>query len=305
MFLGLGGYDYGKAIPSSAHRDSVTNACVTCHMQETPAANDPAFLLAGGHTFNVKYSNGATNILMTGACAQCHGPINTFNLVRQDYNGDGVIEGVQTEVQHLLDKLSTLLPPDDSVKTRLSVSRSWSLPQLRAAYNWQFVSEDSSKGAHNVAYAVGLLKASIADLTDDANYDGLPDSWQTQYFGSIYSPDAAPNASPAGDGIPNWLKFSLGINPIVPGSNVSGGVVWTGDGTLGNGSATNVVQIYTAAEITFNTELGKTYQVQTISSLGGGWQDIGPAIQGTGTASSYVTSTRQNVQQFYRVAQTP
>ena len=33
-----------------------------------------------------------------------------FNMVRKDYNGDGVIEGIQTEVQKLLDRLNTLLP---------------------------------------------------------------------------------------------------------------------------------------------------------------------------------------------------
>ena len=37
-------------------------------------------------------------------CQQCHGPMEDFNLVRKDYNGDGVIEGIQTEVQKLLDK---------------------------------------------------------------------------------------------------------------------------------------------------------------------------------------------------------
>ena len=45
----------------------------------------------------------------------------------------------------------------------------WTQPQLEAAYNWEFVSNDGSLGIHNTAYAVGLLKASIANLTGDAN----------------------------------------------------------------------------------------------------------------------------------------
>jgi hypothetical protein len=304
IFMGVNGYTYGQNIPSSAHRDALTNGCVTCHMQPT-AAGDPAFLLAGGHTFSVIYTNGSTNIQMTAACAQCHGPITTFNMQRADYNGDGIIEGVQTEVQHLLDRLSTLLPPDNSVKTSLSPQKSWTTSQLAAAWNWSIVMEDRSRGVHNVAYVVGLLKASIGDLTGDANSDGLPDAWQIQYFGSVTNPNAAPNACPAGDGVPNWLKYALGLNPLVPGVVVPNGVVWANGTTLGGNNATNTVQIYTAAEVAFNTQVGTSYQIQAISNLGGGWQNVGSPIQGTGQAISYVTPTRHNVQQFYRVVHTP
>lgn len=318
MFLGVNGETYGKNIPSSAHRDSVTEACVTCHMQPSPASTAPGFLLVGGHTFSLHYTNGATNILMTGACAQCHGSIDTFDLVRQDFNGDGVIEGVQTEVQHLLDQLSALLPNasgviDGLVKSKVSMKTTWSLPQLRAAYNWRFVSDDGSHGVHNVAYAVGLLKASIADLTGNSTYTGPLSAsdlayyaWEVQYFGSASDPNAAPNATPAGDGIPNWLKYSLGINPLVPGTtNTLGGIVWADGTALGGNTSTNAIQIYTAAEVTFNTQVGTNYQVQAVSSLSSGWQNVSDPIPGTGAAVSYLTPTRNNVQQFFRVVHTP
>ena len=51
----------------------------------------------------------------------------------------------------------------------------------------------------------------------------------------------------------------------------------------------------------FNTVANKTYQIQAASSLSSGWQNIGYPIAGTGEAVSYVTPTRKNVQQFYRV----
>ena len=38
--------------------------------------------------------------------SQPYGPIKEFNFARKDYDGDGVIDGVQSEVQHLLDNLS-------------------------------------------------------------------------------------------------------------------------------------------------------------------------------------------------------
>jgi hypothetical protein len=313
MIEGVNAVTYGQNIPSSPHRDVVSDVCVGCHMQ-TVGTTDPAFLLAGGHTFHMSYSVTNAGVVTTvdkvDACYQCHGQISSFDFPTADYNGDGIIEGVQTEVQHLLDKLSTLLPNangiiDGKVQSSLSVKTNWTQPQLKAAYNWQFVNNDGSKGVHNTPFAVGILKASIADLTGDSNNDGLPDAWQVQYFGSTTNANAAPNAAPAGDGVPNWLKYSLGLDPWTPGLTIPGGVVWANGKTVEFPGGTNTVRIYTAAEVVFDTEVGTTYQLQSISTLGGGWQNVGNPISGTGSPISYVTPTRQNVQQFYRVAHTP
>ena len=319
MIEGINAVTYGQNIPSSAHRYAVADLCVGCHMQATVAGN-PDFLKAGGHTFGMSYSvvtNGVTNVVdKTDVCVQCHGPINTFDIPKQDYNGDGIIEGVQTEVQHMLDKLSTMLPnstylasgnyvPAGVVQTSLSVKTNWPAKFLQAAYNWQFVNNDGSLGVHNAPFATGLLKASIANLTGDGNSDGLPDAWQVQYFGSVNSTNAAPNACPAGDGIPNWLKYALGLNPWAAGVQVPGGVVWANGNTLGGNSPTNTVRIYTAAEVNFDTQTNTMYQIQAISNLGGGWQNIGTNFWGTGASVSYLTPTRGNVQQFYRVAHSP
>jgi predicted CXXCH cytochrome family protein len=325
MIEGLNANTYGQTIPSAAHRTAVTNLCVGCHMQ-TADYGDPAYLQAGGHTFGMTYNVVTTNglTLVTNSmdkvdvCVQCHGQINSFDMVRSDYNSDGVIEGVQTEVQKLLNKLSTLLPnsayqansnnyvADGLVKTSVSYKTNWPAKFLKAGYNWQFVQMDGSKGVHNAPFAVGLLRASIGDLTGDANNDGLADAWQIQYFGSATNAAAAPNAMPVGDGVPNWMKYLLGLNPLVPGISVTNGlsvgVVWADGSSLNNPfGATNTVQIYTAAEVVFNTDSNKTYQVQAASSVSSGWQNVGYPIPGTGQAVSYVTPTRKDVQQFYRV----
>jgi hypothetical protein len=240
---------------------------------------------------------------MVAVCTKCHGPIDSFDMVRQDYNGDGITEGVQTEVQLLLNKLSTLLPNTNGVVDGLvktpSARTNWATKYLQAAYNWQFVNNDGSLGIHNTPYAVGLLKASIGNLTGDANADGLPDAWQILYFGSTTNANAGPNAMPAGDGIPNWLKYSLGLNPTVAGITLPGGVLWANAGASGNPG--DPVRIYTAAEIVFETEVGKAYQIQAISTLTGGWANIGAPIAGTGASMSFMASTRNNVQQFFRV----
>ena len=166
MLEGANGFTYGRVIPSSAHAFVAQNTCVDCHMQVT-ATTDPAFLKAGGHTFKLSFTPDGTSVpvQLMGACQGCHGPeITTFDFPLMDYNNDGKIEGVQTEVQHLLDQLSAMLPPVGQPKTALSIDSTWTRPQLEAAYNWQFVNNDGSKGIHNTAYAVGLLKASIDDL---------------------------------------------------------------------------------------------------------------------------------------------
>ena len=45
-------------------------------------------------------------------------------------------------------------------------------------------------------------------------------SWRHQYFGTTANAgNAADNANPSGDGIPNLLKYALGLDPRVPTAN--------------------------------------------------------------------------------------
>jgi hypothetical protein len=301
MLMGKNAITYGKSIPSSAHATAVKDTCVACHLQTVPASASH-FGEVGGHTFRNRWDGGtptdkSDDVALVGLCSDCHGDIDTFDFKRADYDGDGVVDGVQTEVKHLMEQLARLLPPLG--QPTVTINSSYTKQQLRAAYNYQFVYYDGSYGAHNLSYAVGLLKASIADLTGDGNEDGLPDEWQTQYFGSTTAPNAAPTATPAGDGVPNWLKYALGLNPMVAGITLPDGVVWANSASSSN--PTNTVRIYTAAEVVFDTEVGKSYQIQSVTSLVSGWQNIGNPIPGTGESMSYVTPTRNNAQQFYRV----
>jgi hypothetical protein len=325
MLEGVNAITYGLAIPSSAHRLSVTNSCVGCHMQSISSTNsdgskNPGFLLSGGHTWEMSYNTFTTNgstiitnkIDQVGVCNQCHGGITNFNFPVEDYANVGVILGVQTNVQILLDELSTLLPikggttPGGVVQSSITVGTNWTQAQLNAAYNWEFVSADGSLGVHNAPFATGLLNASIADLTGISVPGGLPYAWVTNYFGSISNPLGDPDADPAGDGIPNWLKYALGLNPLVKGVAVPNGVVYANGNVLGGNTKTNTLEIYTAADITWNTVAGTTYQIQEVSSLSQGWQNVGSPILATNTASmSYLTPTVGNLQQFFRVVHTP
>lgn len=308
MLEGANGFTYGQVIASSDHA-SLSNTCVACHMQII-ASTDPAFLYAGSHTFAMSWAGTATNAPeeMVAACQTCHGStLTSFDFPVENFDGYSINQGVQSQVQSLLNQLAMLLPGGAAnvAKNSISPSASWTAPQLEAAYNYLFVQDDGSLGVHNTAYAVGLLQASIANLTGSSTSGGLPDAWVNQYFGSVTNPAAAPYAINNTNGIPNWMMYALGLNPTQSGITVPGGVVWMDGSNLVNSGATNSIHIYTAAEISFNTSIGNTYQIQAISSLSGGWNNIGSPITGTGNAVSYLTSTRNNPQMFFRVVTNP
>lgn len=322
MIEGVNGITYGKFIPSGAHSYVIPDVCVGCHMQPV-ASTDPAFTKAGGHTFSMWYesvSGGVTNIVdKVDVCVKCHGPIQHFDMVRKDYNGDGIIEGIQTEVQKLLDELNRLLPDStyradgnyvaDGLVNSVSAKTNWPVKFLNAAWNWQFVNVEGSHGIHNAPYAIGLLKASIADLTDDADNDGLSDKWEIANFGSIslYNGYTDPDA----DGVSNALELAAGTNPMLKDSD--------GDGIndlaeLQAGSdPTNpadkpgfVVKIFGAAEVEFASEIGKKYQVQTVSDMTSSWLPVGAVTNGTGNNISMTVSTRTGGSQgYFRVVQVP
>ncbi|MGC9940474.1 MAG: multiheme c-type cytochrome [Verrucomicrobiota bacterium] len=308
MLEGVNGYNYGGVIPSSDHA-SISNTCVACHMQIIPSS-DPGFLHAGSHTFEVAWNSGGTNSpeYLTAACQQCHGSaVTSFDFPVENFAGSGVSQGVQTQVQTLLNNLALLLPGGENnvINNTVTPAASWTAPQLEAAYNYLFVQSDGSLGVHNTAYAVGLLQASIANLTGTSVPGGLPDAWVDEYFGSITNAAAAPNAINNTNGIPNWMMYALGLNPTQSGITVPGGVVWMNGSQLNNSGTNSNIQIYTAAEVSFNTTVGTTYQIQAIGSLSGGWSNLGNPISGTGASVSYLTSTRNNPQMFFRVLTSP
>ncbi len=182
MLNGTNGIEYGLPIGSSGHKFAAAEACVTCHMATTPAAGSPGSNKVGEHTFAVKWDGGtpddpSDDVENVAVCQNCHGPINSFEeiMAKADWDEDGTIEATMAEVEGLLEKLGNLLPPagpsvaiskadyDWTGKTPEEAARRKAL--LKAAFNYQFVEEDGSKGVHNATYAITLLRRSIASLT--------------------------------------------------------------------------------------------------------------------------------------------
>jgi hypothetical protein len=125
------------------------------------------FTKAGGHTWKNVYDNGTPDDAsddqdLTTACATCHGPMSTFDIPREDFDGDGKVEGIQTEVEGLLHALGELLPPAGPTAV---ANKDYTVRQLNALWNHNLVEIDGSRGIHNPRFVTGLLRASYKNLT--------------------------------------------------------------------------------------------------------------------------------------------
>jgi hypothetical protein len=316
MLAGSNAVEYGKDIPSSSHFFAVKDTCATCHMQEV-ARSEFGFNEVGGHTFkpaaHLMDENGAeVDVNLTSACANCHGPIESHNIVREDFDGDGVREGVKDEVHGLMHDLAMMLPPLG--EPTVEVTAEYTPAQLKAAYNYLFVEDDGSHGIHNARYATGILKASIQDLGGggtpaggDSDADGLLDSWEMENFGNLTSQSGA--GDPDGDGLSNALEMAVMTNPNLSDTDADGfddfAELHLGYDPLNAGENPQLgrTEIYRAAEMVFFTEVGKQYQIQAIDKLGiGGWINVGDPIDGGGLIQQFI-STRMTEKMFYRVVE--
>jgi hypothetical protein len=170
MYFGAGAYQYGDAsFTGLMTHGGVEGACVGCHMQDRKNRLDGGGNMLANHSFSMSDTTFATGVFKpTDACAPCHGEIEEFNDIRAlyDYDRNGMIEGVQTEVQGLLNALKAKLPIDAATgepvnmrKDSLSVKNRPDL--IQAIWNWYFVREDRSLGIHNTKYAVRILYKSL------------------------------------------------------------------------------------------------------------------------------------------------
>ncbi len=173
MLQGTLGFQFsGVTYPTvSQHGDNVPDGCIGCHMGN-PQAHDGYRI--GGHSFNMTYfdDESGSEYTLVGVCQVCHAAATDldFNLKNVDYNNNGELEGIQTELNGLRDTLSywlalskaltvdsTVTPPEYAIKNNKVVTRN----VAGAVYNWVLFNEDRSQGVHNPQYFYTLLKSSI------------------------------------------------------------------------------------------------------------------------------------------------
>jgi predicted CXXCH cytochrome family protein len=161
MFYGTMGYEYGDSLLSGLRSHAgVEDGCVTCHMQERVNGSS----VQSNHEFTMKDSTGD----FVGVCQKCHGPITSFDDIKAsyDYDGNGKVEGVETEIAGLLTRLKAKLPIDDATGEPTTASKDSLLVKNRPDYvqgiwNYYFVKNDLSGGMHNARYAIALLQKAL------------------------------------------------------------------------------------------------------------------------------------------------
>ena len=157
MILGQNCYQYGDStLTGLSTHTGVGNGCVTCHMS------------GDNHSLAMTDTTGGLHDVVT-ACQTCHGAgITKFDDIKAtyDYDRNGKIEGVKTEIAGLLNQLKAKLPidvatgaPTLAMKDSLLVKNR---PDLVAGiYVYSFVANDGSGGMHNAKYAISLLQKAL------------------------------------------------------------------------------------------------------------------------------------------------
>ncbi len=134
------------------------NGCVDCHFDLTEGRR--------GHDFQPAVAG----------CNRCHTGLTSFDRQsRGDWDGNGLIEGTQTEVDGLLVVIEGALTADPEITydgrnfnyggATDGKMTGASDAQKRAAFNHYSVDGDGSRGIHNAIRAVQLLQRSYEDVT--------------------------------------------------------------------------------------------------------------------------------------------
>ncbi|MFN0157135.1 MAG: cytochrome c3 family protein [Bacteroidota bacterium] len=167
MLFGRNSYEFGDATLAGRNTHSqLENTCVTCHMAERVNGSS----IHSDHEMSMIDEIGGIHDQVE-ACIDCHGEIEEFNDIQAayDYDHDGVVEGVVSEVHGMLDVLKSRLPLGtdgepigggtvNAADSALVFNR----PDLvQGIWTYYFITSDGSYGVHNTKYAVALLQKTL------------------------------------------------------------------------------------------------------------------------------------------------
>jgi hypothetical protein len=171
-FFGQNAAQFGtQPYISNGHKDAITDACATCHMASSTTTDTLYKYQVGGHSTNMHYS-GLTSIGTTVdydhtlGCQSCHGASKTkFSdwQASMDYDGNGTIEDIQTEVKGCLAKIVALLP-NNATHDTIDWKNITTPTQKKAYWNYQLIAYDGSYGMHNAKFAFDVLTKTMSAL---------------------------------------------------------------------------------------------------------------------------------------------
>jgi len=167
-------------------------------------------------------------------------PVNAgsydVEVVVDDPNYEGSANGTlliaRAEASVIIGNLSQTFdgePKEVSVETLpaglpVTVTYNGSMSAPSAAGDYEVVATVDDTNYHGEARALLVIEEAVGESTFE--------KWQEDNFGenAAQTPDAAPEADPDGDGVPNLAEFYLGTDPRDPNSRLTLQLVMTGDG---------------------------------------------------------------------------
>jgi len=195
VILGENGYTFGQTLTNSIGHRLVDDLCVGCHMSATTDTGTVSRDRIGGHSWAQKYEEGGVEYDNVTKCVECHTGITKFSdiVAGFDYDMDGTTEPFQGEVEGLLTMIAVALPPYgvDSIYYRDVGNDPDSAHLKKVYYNYKYVTEDNSKGAHNPKYIIGLLQVTLSNLTgvDFSGHEPIPSEYVlTQNYPNPFNP---------------------------------------------------------------------------------------------------------------------
>ncbi|MGE5401904.1 MAG: ammonia-forming cytochrome c nitrite reductase subunit c552 [Ignavibacteriales bacterium] len=254
MYFGQNAYQNGEKWDNYTTHAFMDNGCVTCHMQER--VNGAS--VHSDHEMSMTETDATTGQEkdLIEVCQKCHGSsITKFNDIKgQDYDGNGKVEGVQTEVTNMMNLLKAKLPINaatgdvtDAMADSLAIKNK---PQVvKAIYNYLFVKSDKSMGIHNTKYTVALLKAALAAVSGTdvkVKNNEMPKSFElSQNFPNPFNPStqivfSVPSAARVKVNVYNivgQLVATLTNGEFAPGNYT---VTWNGRDMSGSMAASGI-----------------------------------------------------------------
>jgi outer membrane protein assembly factor BamB len=166
--------------------------------------------------------------------------------------------------------------------TSSSYSISWNTASVsNGTYTLTAVARDAAGNTTTSASRTVTVSNSVTG-------DALPDTWQTQYFGSGFAtnPQAQVDADPDGDGMTNADEYKAGTSPV--------------DGSSLLNITDQVPVSATSFMIEWQSVPGKQYQVQTSTDLVS-WTTVATVTASSGSTTSWTDTSAGAGKKFYRI----